>query len=112
MVEVIVQDRGEQTYLVCVLGDIRGNKNSSVLPQMCQTKTSIVMVVLSLVPRPHPDFISQPWRKSKEPSPHYVLTESTISGCDVVLIPGLLPIFLHSCEKKSGCGLGTRLGCA
>ena len=36
----------------------------------------------SLVPRPLPDFISQPWRK----------------------------IFLHSCEIKSGSGLGTRLG--
>ena len=36
----------------------------------------------SLVPRPLPDFISQPWRK----------------------------IFLHGCEIKSGSGLGTRLG--
>ena len=44
-----------------------------------------------------------------KPSPHYVLTESTISSRDVILIPGLLPIFLHSCEIKSGCGLGTRL---
>ena len=44
-----------------------------------------------------------------KPSPHYVPTESTISGRDVVLIPGLLPIFLHSCEIKSGWGLGTRL---
>ena len=44
-----------------------------------------------------------------KPSPHYVLTKSTISGRDVVLLPGLLPIFLHGCEIKSGC-LGTRLG--
>ena len=44
-----------------------------------------------------------------KPSPHYVITESTISSCDVVLIPGLLPIFLHGCEIKSGWGLGTRL---
>ena len=44
-----------------------------------------------------------------KPSPHYVITKSTISGRDVVLIPGLLPIFLHSCEIKSGSGLGTRL---
>ena len=29
---------------------------------------------------------------------------------DVVLLPGLLPIFLHGCEIKSGRGLGTRLG--
>ena len=29
--------------------------------------------------------------------------------CDVVLIQGLLLIFLHSCEMKSGSGLGTRL---
>ena len=29
---------------------------------------------------------------------------------DVVLITGLLPIFLHGCEIKSGSGLGTRLG--
>ena len=28
---------------------------------------------------------------------------------DVVIIPGLLPIFLHGYEKKSGNGLGTRL---
>ena len=28
---------------------------------------------------------------------------------DIVLIPGLLPIFLHGCEIKSGWGLGTRL---
>ena len=28
---------------------------------------------------------------------------------DIVLIPGLLPIFLHNCEIKSGSGLGTRL---
>ena len=44
-----------------------------------------------------------------EPSPHYVITESTISGRDVVLLPGLLLIFLHGCEIKSGWGLGTRL---
>ena len=40
---------------------------------------------------------------------HHYETESTISGRNVVLIPGLLPIFLHGCEIKSGCGLGTRL---
>ena len=48
-----------------------------------------------------------------KPSPHYrdyVLTESTISGHDIVLLPGLLPIFLHGCEIKSGWGLGMRLG--
>ena len=28
---------------------------------------------------------------------------------DVAMIPGLLPIFLHGCEIKSGGGLGTRL---
>ena len=44
-----------------------------------------------------------------KPSPHYVLTESTISGRDVVLLPGLLPIFLHDCAIKSGSGLGMRL---
>ena len=33
----------------------------------------------------------------------FVLTEFTIS------IPGLLSIFLHGCEIKSGRGLGTRL---
>ena len=26
------------------------------------------------------------------------------------MLPGLLPIFLHGCEIKSGWGLGTRLG--
>ena len=29
--------------------------------------------------------------------------------CDIAMIPGLLPIFLHSCEIKSGSGLRTRL---
>ena len=29
--------------------------------------------------------------------------------CDVAMIPGLLPIFLHGCEIKSGSGLGMRL---
>ena len=28
---------------------------------------------------------------------------------DVVMVPGLLPIFLYGCEIKSGSGLGTRL---
>ena len=28
---------------------------------------------------------------------------------DVAIIPGLLPIFLHGCEIKSGSGLGMRL---
>ena len=37
-----------------------------------------------------------------EPSPPFPVRE-------IVLIPGLLPIFLHSCEIKSGSGLGTRL---
>ena len=46
-----------------------------------------------------------------KPSPHYVLTESTISGRDVVLLPGLLPIFLHGCEIKFGWGRGKRLIC-
>ena len=29
---------------------------------------------------------------------------------DVVLLPGLLPVFLHGCKIKSGSGLGMRLG--
>ena len=37
-----------------------------------------------------------------EPSPPFPVRE-------IVLIPGLLPIFLYSCEIKSGSGLGTRL---
>ena len=44
-----------------------------------------------------------------KPSPHYIITQSTISGRDVVLLPGLLPVFLHGYEIKSGWGLGTRL---
>ena len=44
-----------------------------------------------------------------KPSTHNVITEYTISSRGVVLIPGLLPIFLHGCEIKSGSGLGTRL---
>ena len=37
-----------------------------------------------------------------EPSPPFPVR-------DVVLIPGLLLIFLHGCEIRSGRGLGTRL---
>ena len=29
--------------------------------------------------------------------------------CDLILVSGLLPIFLHGCEIKSGSDLGTRL---
>ena len=42
-------------------------------------------------------------------SRRYVLTEPTFPVSDVAMIPGLLPIFLHSCGSKSGSGLGTRL---
>ena len=74
----------------------------------------------SLVPRPLPDFISQPWRKIRRRWDQnyvmdrkwwtwFVLIESTISGLWHSLIPGLLPIFLHGCEITSGRGLGTRL---
>ena len=79
----------------------------------------------SLVLRPLPDFILQPWRKiGRRPgikTPEMVDSVSTkrvrvtywpsppFPVRDVVLIPGLLPIFLHSCEIKSGRGLGTRL---
>ena len=60
---------------------------------------SFYLKMYSIVPRSLPDFISQPWRKIRrrpgiiatsrnrngrlswyEPSPHYILTESTISG--------------------------------
>ena len=37
-----------------------------------------------------------------KPSPQFLV-------CDVVLIPGLLLIFLHGCEIKSGSSLETRL---
>ena len=82
----------------------------------------------SLVPRPLPDFTSQPWRKigrrSASKIRHRLEMVDSVSTnrvhitywlsppfpvCDVVLIPGLLLIFLHSCDTKSGSGLGTRL---
>ena len=44
---------------------------------------------------------------------HHYETESTLRTNqvhhDVVMVLGLLPIFLHSCEIKSGSGLGMRL---
>ena len=61
-------------------------------------RLSVTVIPASLVPRPPTDFISQRYI----PSPPFPV-------CDVVLIPGLLPIFLHGCEIKSGRGLGTRL---
>ena len=39
----------------------------------------------------------------------FVLLSPPFPVRDVVLLPGLLPIFLHGCEIKSGRGLGTRL---
>ena len=50
------------------------------------------------------DSVSTNW------GPHYVLTESTISGPWRSFDPRFLPIFLHGCEIKFGSGLGTRLG--
>ena len=41
-----------------------------------------------------------------KPSPHYVITESTISGRDVVLLPGLLPIFSPQLRDKIWVGPG------
>ena len=41
-------------------------------------------------------------REKYKPSPPFPVR-------DVVLLPGLLPIFLHGCEIKSGSGLGTML---
>ena len=52
--------------------------NGSSCLGKCKYFSTIASV--SLVPRPLPDFISQPWRK----------------------------IFLHGCEIKSGSGMGTR----
>ena len=91
-----------------------------------------IIKLTSLVPRPLQDFISQPWRKiGRRPGiktmpqtgkwwTRLVQTESTlhtdrdhhfqsVTYFCIVLIPGLLPIFLHGCEIKSGSGLGTRL---
>ena len=43
------------------------------------------------------------------PGPHYVLTESTISGLRRSNGTRPSPDFLYGCEIKSGSGLGTRL---
>ena len=53
--------------------------------------TDYKRILPSLVPRPLPDFISQPWRKIG------------------IFLHG---IFLHGCKIKSGSGLGTRLDTA
>ena len=60
--------------------------------------TQIVSLPLlhSLVPRPLPDFISQPWRK---------IDFSPRLRDKIWEWPGVL----HGCEIKSGSGLGTRL---
>ena len=75
----------------------------------------------SLVPRPLPDFISQPWKKNWEKAwdhkyvterkwwTRFVLTESTISSPWHSFDPRPSPDFSHGCEIKSGSGLGTRL---
>ena len=49
------------------------------------------------------------WIVIMKSSPHYILIEFMISGRDIVLVPGLLPIFLHGCKIKSESDLGTRL---
>jgi len=39
----------------------------------------------------------------------HIAKPSPFPVCNVVMESGLLPIFLHNCEKKSGSGLWTRL---
>ena len=56
-----------------------------------------------------PGIIATSWAGNGGLGSRNILTKSTISGHDVAMIPGLLPIFLHSCEIKSGSGLGTRI---
>ena len=87
--------------------------------------TLIVSHACSLVPRLLlPDFISQPWRKIRKRPGIKTVTDwkwwtrlvRNVDGPpflvhDIVLIPGLFPIFLHGCKIKSGSGLGTRLPC-
>ena len=75
---------------------------------------------LSLVPRSLQDFIhtavEKNWEKTWDHC--YVMGRKWWTGlvpsppflvCDVAMFPGLLPIFLHGCEIKSGSVLGTRL---
>ena len=75
---------------------------------------------LSLVPRSLQDFIhtavEKNWEKAWDHC--YVMSRKWWTGlvtsppflvCDVAMFPGLLPIFLHGCEIKSGSVLGTRL---
>ena len=73
-----------------------------------------------LFPRPLLDFILQPWKKNGR-RPGFITMSRTRNGGYsqyklnphyVVMIPGLLPIFLHSCKIKSGSGLGMRLLCS
>ena len=65
---------------------------------------------------PVPDFILQVWWKiERRPWDHCYIKWLTclVHNVDLVrnvaVISGVLPIFLHSCEMKSGSGLGMRL---
>ena len=67
----------------------------------------ILYILHSLVPRPLLDFILQLWQKNREKAwDHYYVTDWKWW---TRFHNGLLPIFLHSYEIKSGSGLGTRV---
>ena len=79
-------------YIVGVAMSQWGSSQSILVVVKAVATARRVFNYISLVPRLLPDFISQPWRKLGEGlvhghvviimklSPHYVLTESTISG--------------------------------
>ena len=67
----------DDRYSNFVLHDCGIGLNIPCIPDKLKT---LLYSICSLIPRPLPDLVSQPWR-----------------------------IFLHNCKIKSGSGLGTRL---
>ena len=109
--------QASKQFIVTLRSKSAHSKNFNVLYK----SVAAWLLYCSLILRPLPDFISQPWRKIGR-RPGIIATSRTGNGGfityqlsppfrvrEVAKIPGLLLIFLHGCEIKSGSGLGTRL---
>ena len=96
---------------VCVLGSPKDTHKSG---GTYKYNLYIPLFIVASFPRPLPDFISQPWRKIGRRPGIKTMSRTGNGGLgqykpsppfpvhDVVLIPGLLPIFLHGCEINLG----------
>ena len=108
--------QASKQFIVTLRSKSTHSKNFNVLYK----SVAAWLLYCSLILRPLPDFIAQPWRKIRRRS-GIIATSWTGNGGfvtykpsppfwvhEVAMIPGFL-IFLHGCKIKSGNGLETRL---